>query len=434
MKIRTKSAGPTPNAQQQAYIDAVKGGKNTCLTGPGGTGKSFTLDRLRDAYPYNLSITASTGIAALNVGGLTIHSWAGLGMGTGTAKSIAYRLMEKKGKAYDKIMSARRLAIDEISMMSADLFTKLDQVLRIVRHADEPFGGIQLLAIGDFLQLPPVIRDEPVDDQGADLFGDIPNKHGKRFAFESPSWEEAGIEVHQLTDIVRQSDRSFTTVLNKVRRGIIDDDVREMLEERVNAEDPDPTIRPVKCNGYNKQVDAINMRELQRISGKEKTYKANDTGIPYFVEQIQKYCIAPQLLTLKVGAQVMLLRNLDTENGLVNGSLGIVQDFASDGSPMVEFNGGLEKIEPQTWNIEREGDLLASRTQVPLKLAYAMTIHKSQGQTLDKLEVDLRSSFEAGMAYVALSRCRSLEGLYLTGFDPDRIFADKTALEFYGYR
>lgn len=422
-------AGPTPNAEQKAYIDAVRGGKHTCLTGPAGTGKSFTIDRLKELYPYSLSITASTGIAAVNVGGMTIHSWAGLRMGTDTARYLAKCITDRKGRAYDKIISARRLVIDEISMMSADLFDKMDEVLRLVRKCDEPFGGIQLLAVGDFLQLPPVIREKDDDDQTH--FWDKPS--GRRFAFESRAWKEGGIQVHELKTIVRQADAKFAVVMNKIRRGVLDDEVLAMLQSRVSADDPDPHIRPVKANGYNREVEAINQRELQKLKSPVRTFKAEDSGNPAFVEQIRKHCIAPELLSVKQGAQVMLLRNLDTEGGLVNGSVGIVQDFAPDGLPLVEFNGQVEKVEPATWKIERDGEVLASRTQIPLKLAWAMTIHKSQGQTIDKLEVDLRSAFEAGQAYVALSRCRKLEGLFLTGLDPSRIFADETALKFYGY-
>jgi ATP-dependent DNA helicase PIF1 len=430
MNNMTTTTEPTPNLKQKAYIEAVRRGANTLLTGPGGTGKSFTLDLLRKEWGTRLSVAATTGIAALNVGGLTIHSWAGLGLGTDTARHIAHRLMEQKGKAYDKIISARRLAIDEVSMMSADLLTLLDQVLRLVRRTDAPFGGIQMLFIGDFLQLPPVVKRDT--EELEELF-DKPAP--KIFAFNSPAWEAASIEVHQLTEIVRQKDQVFASILNKIRRGIVDEEVEDLLHSRLNLHDENSEVRPVKLNGYNKAVDAINHIELAKIDSELALFEAIDDGRPGFIEQIQKNCIAPELLTLKVGAQVMLLRNLHTESGLVNGALGIVRDFDSgDGLPMVEFAGGqLIKCEPKTWEISRDGDVLARRTQVPLRLAWAWTIHKSQGQTIDKVEVDLSSAFECGQAYVALSRVHSLEGLFLSGLKMEKIRANKEALSFYGY-
>lgn len=413
----------TLHPEQQAFADGLREGGNKMLTGPAGTGKSTLLDWLKQNHNRRISVTASTGIAALNVGGTTLHSWAGLGLGDDEPKKIAHRIAERKGAAWNNIMSAQTLAIDETSMVSAKLLTTLEEVCRRVRRNGKPFGGIQTLMIGDFLQLPPVVRGD--DEQ-----------HG-RFAFNSPVWHKAGVETTVLKTIHRQKDRQFAQMLNECRVGRLSQETIDALEARLCAVDPNPEIKPVRLHSTNASVDAINLAELDKLPGMERVYRATDINYSQYpepLESLKKNCIAPEVLALKPGAQVMLLKNLDPENGLVNGALGIVRDFGNTDSkyPVVEFaNGYVIECDPEKWEWKNENKILASRSQVPLRLAWAITIHKCQGMTLDKVEADLQNVFEYGQAYVALSRAKTLEGLFLTGLDTRKIEADPEALAFY---
>ncbi len=409
--------------EQQAFALALARGGNHMLTGRAGTGKSTLLDWLKLNHTGRISVTASTGIAALNVGGTTLHSWAGLGIGEDPPAKIAGRINEARGNAWNNIMSCHTLAIDEFSMISATLFQTMEEVLRRVRRNGEPFGGIQVLMIGDFLQLPPVVKGD----------GD---KHG-RFAFNAPVWHTSRIETTILRKIHRQKDEAFATILNECAVGRPSAKTIEALEARLCAVDPDPKIKPVRLHATNASVDAINMDELAKLPGEPVLYRATDTNFtkwPEPLETLKKNCIAPEILALKIGAQVMLLKNIDAENGLVNGALGKVIGFGNTESkfPVVEFASGfVMECDTEKWEQKNDARILAQRVQVPLRLAWAITIHKCQGMTLDKVEADLQSVFEHGQAYVALSRAKTLEGLFLTGLKVSAITADPEALAFY---
>ncbi len=405
---------PTPD--QKLAKDAILTGSSVLLTGPAGTGKSALLANLRQELGSKLSICASTGIAALNVGGVTLHSWAGLGLGDRKASAIAGAISQARKKPYNNIMAARVLAIDEISMIDSRLFALTDQVFRKVRVVDEPFGGVKLLLVGDFLQLPPVVKDRPVEG---------------RFAFNSQSWADARIQTHLLTTIIRQKDADFAAALGEIRVGKASKQTLDVLFSRLNAHDPEPEKKPIVLDCRNRDVEAFNITELAKLPGNSQTFHAADTGWPEQIEKLKRDCIAPTMLTLKVDARVMLLRNLDTENGLVNGAMGRVKSI-KHGQVTVEFDCGQTVTpEPATWELKNGDDVLAARAQIPLRLAYAITIHKSQGMTLDKVSAQLGDVFEHGQAYVALSRCRTLDGLFLKSFQPNRVTADPDALRFY---
>jgi len=292
-----------------------------------------------------------------------------------------------------------------------------------VRQNNKPMGGLQLLFFGDFLQLPPIKK------MGEDV----------NFCFNSKVWSDLDLEVFVLEEIFRQKDQKFIKVLNNLRFGKIDEDDRKTLESRVGAVDNNSIIRPTILTTHNIKVEKINEAELKKIPRLEMANQAEYFGDVYKVEFLKKNCIAADILRLKVGAQVMMTKNTYQKEGITNGSLGIIRDFSSKKSyPLVEFaNGKILTIGPEEWLIEKfdiEKKMMiteAGVTQIPLILAWAMTIHKSQGLTLDKISCDLSDIFSAGQAYVALSRARSLEGIFIDSINFNRITADNDASRYY---
>lgn len=407
------SEGLTPD--QHACLVDIMNSRNVLVTGAAGTGKSFFLKFLKTKLENQLRVVATTGVAAINVGGSTLHSWAGIGLGEGTAEELAGMILENP-KASSRIQKTKILAIDEVSMLDADLFHRLDAAFQIVRKKSAPFGGIQMVFFGDFLQLPPV----------------GPRQSETRFAFQSPAWEASRIAVHQLSTVVRQRDAIFVEALARVRVGTVDSFVRQVLSDRIGATDPSPHIEPVVLECRNVDVNAFNQRRLDALPGSEANIPAQDFGEPRFASALDKSCLAPADLRLKIGAQVMLLKNLDVEGGLVNGTLGIVQSIGGS-SVCVDFgDAGVHEVERSRWSFrDGDGHELATRDQIPLRLAYAITIHKSQGCTLSKAKVNLRSAFAYGQAYVALSRVRDLSGLYIEDIRWESIMASPDAISFY---
>jgi len=400
--------------QYSCLVDILEK-RNVLITGAAGTGKSFLLKFLKQKLGGKLRVVATTGVAAINVGGATFHSWAGIGLGEGTSEELAEMILENP-KATARIQKTKVLAVDEVSMLDADLFQRLDAAFQIVRKQAAPFGGIQMVFFGDFLQLPPVAgrKDEAL------------------FAFQSPAWNDAKISVHQLTTVVRQKDAIFVEALARVRMGIVDAFVRQVLSERIGAVDPNPKIEPVVLECRNVDVNAFNQKRLDSLPGVEVKIPARDSGESRFAAALDKSCLAPADLRLKIGAQVMLLKNLDVDGGLVNGSVGIVQAIG-ESSVRVDFGeAGTQDVQRSRWAFyDGDGQELATRDQIPLRLAYAITIHKSQGCTLSKAKVNLRSTFAYGQAYVALSRVRDLSGLYIEDIRWESIMASPDALAFY---
>lgn len=398
--------------------------RNIFLTGPAGTGKSFCINELIDflddvGHPYGK--TATTGVAALNIGGTTVHSWAGIGLGDDDGTDLLDKVANNK-KATNRIKGAKLLIIDEVSMAKADLIEKIDIVCQFIRNSGAPFGGLQVVFVGDFLQLPPVFNQ----------------MEEEKFAFDSEAWASANIKTVHLNEIVRQHDEpEFAKFLNEVRIGAAKD--FDILEPCLTREFPDDGIKPVRlfCKNYN--VDAYNSDQLAKIDGPIKTYYSVDDGPTNWKQFFDKNCRAPNPLHLKVGAQVMLLTNLAIESKLVNGSVGVVEKMYND-CVEVRFANGTFPIEPFKWEMrQNEIDVLgqmkrvpiASRKQIPLKLAYAVTIHKCQGATLDRAEVDASEAFACGQVYVALSRVRNLSSLKLKRFNPTKITVSKKCIDFY---
>jgi ATP-dependent exoDNAse (exonuclease V) alpha subunit len=408
---------------QRKFYDAYFEDRHVFVTGPAGVGKSFALRGFCDflsANGINVAITATTGIAAYNIGGQTLHSWAGIGLGDVDVAHLIEKVKKNK-LAMNRIMETEVLVIDEVSMLKPDLLSKLEQVFQVIRFSRESFGGIQMIFSGDVLQLPPVWK-----------YGEE-----KEFFFDSDVWKNANPKVIYLKQIMRQINQpEFIDMLNNIRVGKLDK--LDILKSRVDFEFPEDGIDPVFIYCKNEDVDFINEAALSEIEGESKKYHAKDTGNPFHIEFFNKHTPIPATLEVKVGAQVVLLKNIDVPNGLVNGSVGKVTGFAPDGIKVL-FRGGEYTITEFTHELKEQrgvkGKLemvvVASRTQIPLKLAFALTVHKCQGMTLDKAVIDVSSAFAEGMVYVALSRVRDLDSMSLTGFSSERIRANNKCMEFY---
>ena len=406
--------------EKKQILSEIRAKSNVCITGAAGTGKSFMLSLIKEHFP-NIHITASTGVAAVNVGGVTIHSWAGLSNGSLPLEQIVNFILSGPGtKIRRQIKKAKILAIDEISMISAQVFDLLNQVLKSVKENDLPFGGVQLIILGDFFQLPPVAKEEEM-----------------KFCFEANAWIEADFKVFELSEIFRQSEIRFIQLLNNIRHAAINDDDLQLLLDRQII--PDNKLRPTMLVTHNSQAENINSKMLNDIFGeKEYIFQMQTSGKDGSIALLKKGCLAPDELVLKKGAQVMMLKNSLIKQGIINGSIGIVTDFIKNGSPIVKFrNGEVCIVAAEEWNIESFNDLtqkteiIASIKQIPLTLAWAITIHKSQGMTLDHVYCDLSQVFAEGQTYVALSRVRSLEGLFIKGFRPEKLKVNERVRRFY---
>jgi ATP-dependent exoDNAse (exonuclease V) alpha subunit len=410
--------------EKHIILNAIRAKNNVCVTGAAGTGKSFLLKMIKDHFPH-VHITASTGVASVNIGGVTIHSWAGIGNASMPAEEIARFINSGPGtKIRRQIKKAKLLAIDEISMISASVFDLINQVFQLVRQNELPFGGIQLVVLGDFFQLPPVSKDNQAE-----------------FCFASDAWIYSEFKIFELTEIFRQSDIRFIQLLNNIRHAALNDDDLALLSSRENL--PIPTeYNPTILVTHNYQADQINFDRLQALKTDESySFKMSESGKDSSINFLKKNCLAPAELHLKLGAQVMMLKNSLQKQGIINGSIGIIIGFSkTDKLPKIKFsNGETCIIGPEEWSVEvfdetkQEKEIIAKIKQIPLILAWAITIHKSQGMTLDSALCNLSNVFAEGQAYVALSRVRSLDGLYLQGFKPSSLKVNPKVRQFYGY-
>jgi ATP-dependent DNA helicase PIF1 len=453
--VETESVIPTINQldtltnEQLSVINLLLQDENVFLTGGGGVGKSYLLSAIYTEFPGlkrrlskkkspesvaklpRIQMCALTGCAALLLGhkAKTLHSWAGIGLGKESTAEL-YDKISRNRKAKRNWMCTDLLIIDEISMMTADLFDKLDELAKKIRSNKKPFGGIQLLLVGDFFQLPPVTKgDDTV-----------------KFAFESEAWLTAITSSVELTIIQRQKDEAFQKILKEARTGSLSKESVKILNERQGLDWKENKIRPTLLFPRRAEVDMINDTNLKALQGRKYTYKVRlvydgktPDGFTEKDEAFQKVLALfdsaasySKELVLMLGAQVMLIANTNPNEGLVNGSRGVITGFCSYSElPVVEFvNGAKKTIGTHTWPIEDYE--FVSRSQIPLQLAFAVTTHKSQGATLDSALVDIGSGiFEYGQAYVALSRVRSLEALYVHDFDKTAFRAHPKVKEFY---
>ncbi len=401
---------------QQQALAILKSGQSVFLTGSPGSGKTHTVNEyvayLR-SHGIEPAVTASTGIAATHIHGMTIHSWSGIAI----AQSLSAEQMEKliHIKFLNKrINKASVLIIDEVSMLGAKTLDLVDAVCRRVRGTQRPFGGLQVVLVGDFFQLPPVSR------AGEDK---------AQFAFASEAWQELDPTVCYLTEQHRQDDMQLLDMLSAVRSGEYNEEHRKQLQARVGRHDKVVGELP-RLYSHNTDVDTLNTRELRKLSGGEREFLMSAQGGEKFVMALKRSCLSPERLVLKIGASVMCTKN-NSELGFINGTLATITGFSKEnGRPVIKTLDGEElEIEPMDWAIEEDGKIRASITQIPLRLAWAMTIHKSQGMSMDAAVIDLSSAFEFGQGYVALSRVRRFSGLHLLGFNERALQVHPEVLE-----
>jgi ATP-dependent DNA helicase PIF1 len=409
------------NEEQEAVMTEIDKKHNVFITGPGGTGKSFLIKHIKKYLEEKnkvVAVTSLTGMASLLIGegARTIHSWSGIGIGNRSVDDYFNFIRVKNKKAREAWRKTDVLIIDEISMMSDELFEKLDMLGKLLRwENDKAFGGIQILCFGDFYQLPPI---------------------NTKFVFESPLWNQMLDSIVTLDTIYRQKDPAFQKMLNEVRSGKVSNETDELLKSRLNLDYSSEEIQPTKIFSRRDMVDKINSEGLNKIEGESRLYKIVTKGKPLndsiknALARMDDSAQYEKELVLKVGAQVMLIANVNQELGLVNGRLGIVTEM-NTAWVMVRFKCGYEtRIDTHEWKLEDNENI--SRCQIPLILAYAITIHKCQGSTLDSAFIDIGSSiFEYGQAYVALSRVKSIDALYLHSYSRKVIKAHPKVIEYY---
>ncbi|RDW63153.1 DEAD/DEAH box helicase [Aspergillus mulundensis] len=485
-KIQSSTKQHTPRAQvapiflsdEQKHVlkAVVEKGKSIFFTGSAGTGKSVLMreiiKKLRDKYrkePDRIAVTASTGLAACNIEGVTLHSFAGIGLGKEPVPELVKKI-KKNQKARNRWLRTKVLVIDEVSMVDGDLFDKLEEIARQIRNNGRPFGGIQLVVTGDFFQLPPV-----------------PEGHGReaKFSFAAASWNTSIQHTILLTHVFRQRDPEFAEMLNEMRLGKLSPRTIQAFRELSRPLDFHDALEATELFPTRVEVDNANSARMGRLSGETMTFNAVDSGSiqdPQFREKLLSNCMAPPTIHLKKGSQVMLIKNM--EETLVNGSIGRVVAFMDEATfdfyvenendftgeklddgdedraarsrkkikGMAHPDGGIKVTrkwplvcfiqpdgterhllcQPESWKIELpNGEVQAQRQQVPLILAWALSIHKAQGQTLQRVKVDLGKVFEKGQAYVALSRATSKAGLQVLRFDPRKVMVHPKVIEFY---
>ena len=427
------------NSEYQKVLSLLLNGENVFLTGYAGTGKSYILNKLKEKLKKKLTITSTTGIAAVNVKGQTLHSWAGVGL----CKNPVYKAIDKirtRPSVMKQIKNCKILAIDEISMLNIETFEYVDEVFKVIRDSVEPFGGIQVLFIGDFYQLPPVEVTAKQSDYS--LFEeDFVERH---YCFESHLWEDFKLKNVVLKQNYRQSEKDFIKALSDMRTNSLNREDIALLQTRETNLDTFET-NMLHIFSTNFEADRYNMAKFNMIDEPVKVFTAEDgvyrgtkpiySGFTdnenYILEIFGKNCRAEKEIPLKIGAKVMLLVNMDFNKGLINGSCGEIQSFNGNTITIKFDNGEVADIPKHKFEYYYHDKLTAERTQFPLKLAYGITIHKSQGMTLDKLVVDCSRIFERGQAYVAMSRVKTLEGLYLRNFTPDKVMVDEKVANFY---
>lgn len=402
--------------QQEALLILKKETCNVFLTGQPGAGKSYLTNQYIDWILENnkeFAVTASTSIAALNITGKTLHSFMGVRDDKELTEDDVQDILENS-RTLNRYQTTDILIIDEVSMVSAQLLDNLDTIAKIARHSDSPFGGIRVIAVGDFYQLPPVKGD---------------------YCFKSNAWLDGGFKFCNLTEQHRTNDQIFIDILAGIRSGVLTEEHKQHIRERV-VDDVSGLEGVVRLDTHNQKVDDINHMKLSRLTTPAKSYRMTVSGDEKYHESLKKHCLSPETLILKVGARVIFTRN-DLEYRWVNGTQGEVVEMDTNMVKVRIFNNdNVVEVCPVDWEYAngygKNKTVRAAITQLPLRLAWAITIHKSQGMTLDRAVIDVSRVFATGQAYVAISRVRSLDGVFLQGKLTSGFLAvDESVKEFY---
>lgn len=395
--------------EQETALEKLKSGRNVFLTGEPGSGKTYTINTFTewlDNEHISYAVTASTGIAASHINGTTIHSWSGIGIMKNLEQTDIDGIRFNKFH-YPRIKEAEVIILDEVSMLEATFIDDLDKVLKAVHRNELAFGGIQVVMVGDFFQLPPVSRE------GA-----------ARFAFESEAWRNADFLICYLTEQHRQADPIFTGLLRAMRFNELTKEQREILSSCIKKGKSETNLFT-----HNQDVDTLNGQKLTELPGEIHKFKMEGYGSTFDLATLKRNCLSPEILSLKKNAVIMFTAN-NPKKGYVNGSTGIVIDFVG-GEPKIQlYDGSIVYPEKNSWKLyDEKKNVKAEIKQYPLRLAWAITVHKSQGMSLDSATIDLSKAFEYGHGYVAVSRIRSLEGLFLAGINESAFKVNPKVLE-----
>jgi ATP-dependent DNA helicase PIF1 len=403
---------------QADALEILKTGKNVFLTGSPGSGKTFVINQyINYLQSHNIlpTVTASTGIAATHSRGTTVHSFFGLGTNTFLSEELLDKILTKE-KVVKRVREMKVLIVDEISMLEGGLLDMIDQVCKAIKGNQKSFGGVQVVFVGDFFQLPPVAS-----------FG-----NSKKFAFQSNSFKEAKTMTCYLEEQHRQEDGLLLDILLAIRQKKINREHIDLLNARINFTEKvlqKEDFSAPRLFTHNKNVDEINLKELEKLQGEKRIYLMKTFGKKYILDSLIKSCLAPFELVLKKGAKVMCIKN-SPEKGFFNGTLAEVYSFSENSIQIKTENGKIINLEEAEWSVEEDGKVIAKIMQFPIRLAWAITIHKSQGMSLSEAFMDLSQTFEYGQGYVALSRVSSLEGLYLGGFSNLALSVDDAVFNF----
>lgn len=409
--------------KQNEAFKILSSGHNVLLTGAAGSGKTFLLNRYINSLKEQgiaVAVTVSTGIAATHLNGRTIHSWSGIGIKDSLTRSDLNNI-SRKAYLRKQFENTEVLVIDEVSMLSAHHLDMINSVCQTMKRNILPFGGMQVILSGDFFQLPPINRgNEEV-----------------KFIKQAEIWPEMDIRVCYLTEQHRQGDDELVSLLTNLRSNSLDEKGLAILKSKMTDNITENiSAKVTKLFTHNADVDRINKLELDKIQAEERSYQMSSEGEKNLVAVLEKHCLAPKYLSLKTGALVMFVKNKFVNEAAVyvNGSIGLVIGFNYNGFPRVRLhNGRIIDVMPDSWRIsdnDDEENILAQINQLPLRLAWAITVHKSQGMTLDEAVIDLGQSFSYGMGYVALSRLKSLKGLHLLGLNEMACQVDPKVLEY----